>query len=101
MTIVNEYLARWVSGTRVIHLDFHSGLGNYAKYKLLCPLLFDWQYFHRYETLFGTQVESLVGHGGVGYTTRRGLGRYLKTMFRDRHYHFLYVEFETYSPIWV
>src|SRR5262249_15041006 len=31
-----EHLGRWVAGSReVIHLDFHSGLGPWATYKLL------------------------------------------------------------------
>jgi hypothetical protein len=97
--IVQVNIMRWIRGRHVVHLDFHSGLGKYAKYKLLIPAELGPQELRSYRELFGSQVE-LAGSGqGLAYRIRGDLGRYMAATAKHVDYRFLFAEFGTYSAI--
>jgi hypothetical protein len=97
--IMQANMLRWISGQRVVHLDFHTGLGEFAKYKLLVTAALSPQQLRQYETLFGPQVECTAGGQGIAYKMRGDLGRFATAIAKDRDYHFLFVEFGTHSAV--
>ncbi len=99
--VVQANIAEWVGEARnIVHVDFHSGLGKFADYRLLlvqpqadpdC----DW-----YRATFdSTRVEPLAGGGGFAYVAAGAMGTWLRSRFKDRNYRFVTAEFGTYSPL--
>ncbi len=97
--IMQANMLRWICGQHVVHLDFHTGLGGFAKSKLLVTAALSPQQLRQYETLFGPQVECTEGGQGIAYKMRGDLGRFATAIAKDRDYHFLFVEFGTHSPV--
>jgi hypothetical protein len=79
-------------------LDLHSGLGAYAKYKLLVTTPLNCNEVARYRELYGPEVE-IAGGQGIAYKTKGDLGRYMAATAKQLDYHFLFVEFGTHSSI--
>jgi hypothetical protein len=96
--IVHENMMRWVRGQHVVHLDFHTGLGEHAKYKLLVTSPLSNEELALYKELYGSEVEIASGEG-IAYKTRGDFGRYMAATASQANYHFLFVEFGTYSAI--
>src|SRR5262245_37161502 len=91
---------RWIRGRHVVHLDFHSGLGDYGKYKLLVSGSLAADKMNRYKELFGSNVELLTGNqGGTAYVTRGDLGQWAAATASDVDYYFLAAEFGTYPIV--
>ncbi|MCG8585289.1 MAG: M14 family metallopeptidase [Pirellulales bacterium] len=93
-------LAEWIGAARrVVHFDFHTGLGTWATYKLL----FDYEPKQtEYDWLagrFGTERLGGMDSGGVAYESRGGIGRWLRAQLPDIEYLPLCAEFGTYSPL--
>jgi Protein of unknown function (DUF2817) len=98
--ILEANLPLWIgNATDVIHLDFHTGLGQKATYKLYLeePI-----YSKRYEWLaekFGTDVVEAQASipGSSNYSMRGSLGKWCKAKFPHCNYNFLIAEFGTYN----
>jgi Protein of unknown function (DUF2817) len=97
--LICSNLSRWIRGQHIVHLDLHTGLGGFAKYKLLVPSVLGTQQLQEYEKFFGSHVECMGRAEGISYKTRGDLGGFATAIARDREYHFLFVEFGTYSAI--
>jgi hypothetical protein len=98
--IVAGNLGRWIGeARRVVHLDFHTGLGRWGTYQLLLdpeipPGRFDWL-----RSRFGETVRDCDPVGGIAYQTRGDLGAWCRSAFPDRDYDLLCAEFGTYPPV--
>jgi hypothetical protein len=98
--ILAEHLPRWVGDAeRVLHLDFHTGLGRWATYQLLVdsklsPARFDWL-----RRAFGPAVQHSDPGQSIAYQTRGDIGSWCHATFPDRTYELLCAEFGTYPPI--
>jgi hypothetical protein len=68
--IVQRNMMQWVQGRHAVHLDFHTGLGEYAKYKLLVTSPRSCGNLALYKELYGPEVQITVGPG-VSHTRRR------------------------------
>jgi hypothetical protein len=98
--ILQNNIRSWIRGARVVHLDFHTGLGKGARYKLLVPK----QRSHRlgqYSAIFGAEKVEVIGSdAGMAYEVRGDLGRYLTATIGE-DYHLLFAEFGTYPGLQV
>ena len=95
--VVRERLPHWVAGAqKVVHVDFHTGLGRYADYRLL---IIDER---------GSEGERWVAErfgadsveawdGGTAYAARGLMANDLRDHLPGRQYHCLTAEFGTYS----
>jgi hypothetical protein len=82
----------------VVHLDFHTGLGRWAKCDLLLgererPETSAWWREH----FRGTTVKEAVSSDS-SYVIRGGFGGWLQASFPDCNYRYAVAEFGTYSP---
>ena len=99
--IIQENIERWIVGASdIVHIDFHSGLGQYGEYKLLLvepqnSLEIEW-----YRDTFGAEyVESLANAEGTAYTASGIMGDWIARKLSGRNYRFVGAEFGTYSII--
>jgi hypothetical protein len=98
--VLEENLPRWVADARsVLHLDFHTGLGPWATYKLLTEHEYPRDRVAWAREHFGVErVEG--GHPtGISYPTRGDIGTWCRTVFPGRCYDALCAEFGTYPPL--
>ncbi len=97
--IVQQEFPRWLGGAGdVVHIDFHSGLGRFARYKLLLVEPGDSPRLPWYQRHFGaTHCETLGDPAGVAYAARGVMGAWLGENLGDRNYRFLAPEFGTHS----
>jgi hypothetical protein len=99
--LLAEHLPRWLGGTeRVIHFDFHTGLGPWATHKLLTTAAGGSPRGRWLREQFGPAVESTAG-GPTAYPTRGGLDEWCEHRFADRGYVCFCAEFGTYGPVTV
>jgi hypothetical protein len=86
------------SADTIIHIDLHTGLGAYGKYKLLLVDEAGSEPAQWVSNHFGHEhVEPWDGR--TPYQQRGLMAAYFKQRFAGRHYHGLTAEFGTYSPI--
>ncbi|MCA9269152.1 MAG: DUF2817 domain-containing protein, partial [Planctomycetales bacterium] len=97
--IVFDNCDAWIGrSTRIVHLDFHSGLGRFGEYKLLLAESARAATFPWYVATFGAEhVEPIDAPGATAYDASGGFGEWMQRRFRDRDYHFAAVEFGTYN----
>ena len=98
--LLGAHMPRWLAGSkRVVHLDFHTGLGRKGAYKLLIdyPLnerqrswLTDW---------FGADAFEACDSSGMSYDARGGFGRWCLSRGLSPDYLFACAEFGTYGPV--
>ena len=100
-TILQEQLPGWVgSAERVIHIDFHTGLGASGSYKLLIDHPWDSPMVAELGGAFGTDVvEPWEPSRGVSYAIRGGLGTWCKALLPDTHYDVAVAEFGTHHVL--
>ncbi|MBW4562078.1 MAG: M14 family metallopeptidase [Mojavia pulchra JT2-VF2] len=99
--ILAANLPRWVdNATDVLHIDFHTGLGKKATYKLFIDDSSDSENASWLTEKFGAEVEPYQP-GSNAYKIRGGLGTWCKAMFSNCNYKFLTAEFGTYPVIQV
>ena len=74
--IIRQHLPNWVSGVpRIVHLDFHSGLGTHGRYRLLLLDSFRCKDIEWYKSTFGADlVESMGQEDGTAYNASGTLG---------------------------
>jgi hypothetical protein len=101
--ILAENLPRWVGYAKnVLHIDFHTGLGRKATYKLLINEPADSARTQWLIEKFGADVVENYykpSLGGTAYTIRGGLGRWCQAKFPMCNYNFITAEFGTYPII--
>jgi hypothetical protein len=104
--LLEEQLPRWVDGVeRIVHVDFHTGLGRRADYKLLLTEAMDDRKARLAEVFGAEKLESAtkgVANSGkkTAYQTRGDLISWCrKEVFGDRHYDGVCAEFGTYPVV--
>lgn len=99
-TILQQHMPRWLAGSeQVAHLDFHTGLGDWATWKLLIdyPLsdlqrkqLTDW---------FGPDSFEANTESDIAYDARGGFGQWCVAQQFAPEYLFACAEFGTYPAV--
>lgn len=98
--LLNENLPRLLQGSpKVVHLDFHTGLGTHGD----CKLLIDYPLNvlqHRWLTdWFGEDSFEASHSSGIAYEARGGFGRWCVSRGLSKDYLFACAEFGTYGPV--
>ncbi len=97
--ILKKQLPRWLrTADRVIHIDFHSGIGTWAGYKLF-PNHTDEARLSRLNEVFGAESIEPWDPAKTSYTIRGGLGEWLAETFPFAEYDCLTAEFGTYNVL--
>ncbi|OUL20094.1 hypothetical protein BV378_30300 [Nostoc sp. RF31YmG] len=100
--ILDANLPRWIgNATDVVHIDFHTGLGKKATYKLFIDDPPDSKPTQWLTEKFGDDVVEAYKARKVTYIFRGGLGSWCKAKFPQCNYRFLTAEFGTYPVIQV
>jgi Protein of unknown function (DUF2817) len=95
--IMNE-MPRWLGSARsVLHLDFHTGLGQFGRYKLLASDAADSDRVRLAQRLFGSDRVEADHQTPGGYHNFGDIGEWLSQRFADRVYLYLCAEFGTYG----
>jgi hypothetical protein len=99
--ILREHAASWLgSPERVIHLDFHTGLGPWGTYQLGMDKPLEDPRLHKLKQEFGPKRVTGYDPSGVLYEIKGGLGLWLEEQFPRTQYDCLLAEFGTYpSPL--
>ena len=99
--IIQDNIERWIVGAGdIVHLDFHSGLGQYGEYKLLLVESKNSPEIQWSRDTFGPEyVELLANAEGTAYTASGIMGDWIARNLRGRNYRFVGAEFGTYSII--
>jgi predicted deacylase len=99
--IFAQNLTQWVGdATEIVHLDFHTGLGKWATYKLLWDGGDRSPGYDRLAKQFGAEnieAKQSTDTKSTSYPIRGGLGAWCKATLSDRRYDFFTAEFGTYS----
>ncbi len=99
--LLAEHLPRWLGAAeRIVHLDFHTGLGRWGTYKLLVPHAEAAPHFRWWRERFGPEVEA-AATGPTAYHSRGGLDEWLEARFAGRECYSACAEFGTYGPLTV
>ncbi len=95
--LLENALPRWVAGAeRVLHIDFHTGLGTWGTYKLFVDHPWESDGHQKLAASFGADfVEPWEPKQGVSYTIRGGMGTWCKALLPDVEYDVLAAEFGT------
>jgi Protein of unknown function (DUF2817) len=100
--ILAENLASWIGGaSEVIHIDLHTGLGQWGAYKLLFDGVSTSESFQRLVQQFGVDKIEAFSSEVTAYQIRGGLGVWCQALMPQCRYDFLTAEFGTYSVIQV
>jgi len=96
VTILRDRLPGWIGpgAHRVLHLDFHTGLGQSGTYKLLVDHEAGSPGAEALRSMFGPAVQPWE-KGGVSYAIRGGLGTWCKARLPRVDYDVLVAEFGT------
>ena len=101
MRFLDDWLPHALGGAeKILHLDFHTGLGAMGDYRLLLDeaegsARFDWIASH-----FGrAHIVPWGAEDATAYTSHGLMGTYLKERFKDSLYCWAAAEFGTYGPL--
>ncbi len=98
-TVLSANFSRWLGNShRVLHLDFHSGLGAHASCKLLVDDSLGAVHSQHLDAWFGPGSYEVAHSHGVAYAVRGSFGRWCVTRNPSRDYLFAAAEFGTYKP---
>ena len=102
--ILDRALPTWLADiSTVLHIDFHTGLGKWATYKLLLDSTVTSLHLAWLKRYFDPPgVENLLAptsQDQVAYQTRGSLGKWCQAKMAPRDYLFLGAEFGSYSAI--
>ncbi|QDU97214.1 DUF2817 domain-containing protein [Lignipirellula cremea] len=98
--LLREHLSRWLrDATRVMHLDFHTGLGRRDAWKLLVDYPLDDADRRCLTDVFGADAFSESAASGIAYEARGGLGAWCVAQGLAPEYRYLCAEFGTYGPL--
>lgn len=95
--ILSCHLSKWLkNSSKVLHLDFHTGLGSRFSYQLLTEESYTSDRCLHLRNSFGSaNVSSLLSGSTTTYSNKGSLGKWCKHNFKDRTYDLLYAEFGT------
>jgi hypothetical protein len=97
--LLARHLPRWLESARdVIHLDFHTGLGAWASYKLLIDYPLTDGQRARLTSWFGADSFEECDSEGIAYKPRGSIGQWLVAQNQQRDYLVVGAEFGTYGP---
>jgi hypothetical protein len=100
--ILSNNLPKWISGnSKILHIDFHTGLGSWGTYKLLSAASVTPESYSRLTQRFGAETIESSSSEGVSYQIRGGLGAWCQNLLPKCRYELLTAEFGTYSIIQV
>lgn len=98
--ILATHFDRWLGdSTRVMHLDFHTGLGAWAACKLLIDTPLNDAHRRQLTHWFGANAFECTHTPHVAYRTRGSFGQWCAARYRDRDYLYAGAEFGTYNPL--
>ena len=100
--ILSAHFDEWLGGSRhVMHLDFHTGLGERSACKLLIDYPVTEHDRRRLSAWFGPDSFEVVDPHGVAYPARGTLGQWCVARREGVDYLHAVAEFGTYTPIQV
>ena len=98
--ILSTHYERWLAdSSRVMHLDFHTGLGVWAACKLLIDYPLNASQYQRLSRWFGPDAFECTHTPDVAYRTRGSFGQWCVARNRERDYLYAATEFGTYNPL--
>jgi hypothetical protein len=98
--ILKREWPRWFSrASRVVHLDFHTGLGAWATYKLLIDPPLSPQHMTLASQAFGASHLQEASPLGIDYHTIGGFGSWCVQQIPEQDYLHLCAEFGTFQTI--
>ncbi|MFO0810358.1 MAG: DUF2817 domain-containing protein [Gemmataceae bacterium] len=99
MRAFEAYLPRWLDpAERVLHLDFHTGLGTYASHRILSSQPTASASAERLRSLYGSAVETL-DTGATAYSCRGSIDEWVEHRWAGRTVDSVCAEFGTYGPL--
>jgi hypothetical protein len=99
-TILREQAPVWIGRPeRVLHVDFHTGLGKWGTYALCVDLPAEHPRVVGLRREFGADSVQGFDTKGVLYEIRGGLGRWLEQLFPHTQYDTLLAEFGTFPSL--
>lgn len=104
MQIVRDHCEEWIGDAeRIVHLDFHSGLGAFGEFVLLLTEPADSPLCDWYSSTFGaTPIEPRLAtdeDDGTSYSAQGVFGEWMQGRLNSRHYRFAAAEVGTYGVI--
>ncbi|MCU0705519.1 MAG: M14 family metallopeptidase [Fimbriiglobus sp.] len=100
--ILGEHWDRWLGEAQdVVHLDYHTGLGDWGTHTLLIDLPLSTAQRDRLTNWFGERSFQGGDPSGTAYDARGGFGPWCHHRRNGREYLFACAEFGTYAPITV
>ena len=99
--LVRENCDAWLGrSASCVHVDLHTGLGDFGAYKLLLNVGADSADFPWYVDAFGAEfVEPLTDADNTAYITPGSFGEWMADRFSDREYRYVMAEFGTYDEV--
>lgn len=98
--LLREHITHWIGRPeRVLHVDFHTGLGKWGSYALCVDLPVDDPRVAALAREFGPEFVQGFDTRGVLYEIRGALGRWLEHQFPQTQYDTLLAEFGTYPSL--
>ena len=97
--VITDNFHRWIGDSnKVIHIDFHTGLGNYADYKLLINEGPNSEAYHSVVEVFGHEVvEGQNDSNATAYPVNGMFGTWCQQKTGVYKYQFVGAEFGTYD----
>ncbi len=98
---VMSHCENWVgSASNVAHIDLHTGLGEFGRYKILVNEEPGADGLSWHAKTFGERsLGYLRNNDKTAYAVSGAMGVWLQNRFNDRRYHFAGAEFGTYDPV--
>ena len=99
--VVQNNCDSWLAASQqILHIDFHTGLGPFASYKLFITEASHSEHSAWYGDTFGAEcVEPFAQPGGTAYKVLGSLGEWMQSHYSAREYRFVGAEFGTYDAI--
>lgn len=98
--ILAEHFESWLGeAQRVVHIDFHTGLGRRATYQMLVDHPVSKAQLDWLEKTFGKDVVRAMGPGSVSAVLRGSFGLWAHRRASGRDYRYAAAEFGTYGAI--
>jgi len=99
--VIRENCDDWIGdANKIVHIDFHAGLGSYGAYKLLVAENEDSENLAWYHETFGVDfIEPLEASADTAYKISGLFGEWMQKHFASREYGFVGAEFGTYDIV--
>ena len=98
--MLQRHLPSWISSARsVVHLDFHTGLGDWGSCKLLIDHSLTASECQRLDRWFGANAYEEHGSDGVAYRSSGSFGRWCRDQRFAADYIYACAEFGTYGNV--